>query len=103
MIGVGKAAKLLGVSVKTLQRWEREGRLVPVARTNTNRRLYTEAQLQEFAGLRNAGMRAGRVVAYYCVSSAAQKPDLANQRKVLEELLRGVWQTSISLRKLAAA
>jgi len=41
-MSTGKAAKLLGVSVKTLQRWEREGRLIPVARTDSNRRLYTE-------------------------------------------------------------
>jgi len=39
-ISTGKAAKPLGVSVKTLQRWEREGRLVPMARTDSNRRLY---------------------------------------------------------------
>jgi transposase len=43
-ISTGNAAKLLGVSVKTLQRWEREGRLIPVARTDSNRRLYTETQ-----------------------------------------------------------
>ena len=49
-----KAAKLLGVLVKTLQRWEREGRLIPVARTDSNRRLYTETQIREFIGLRQA-------------------------------------------------
>ena len=53
-MSTGKAAKLLGVSVKTLQRWEREGRLVPVARTDSNRRLYTETQIREFIGLRQA-------------------------------------------------
>jgi DNA-binding transcriptional MerR regulator len=31
-MGTGQAAKLLGITVKTLQRWEREGRLVPAAR-----------------------------------------------------------------------
>ncbi|SEQ24556.1 DNA binding domain-containing protein, excisionase family, partial [Ectothiorhodospira magna] len=30
-MSTGKAAKRLGVSVKTLQRWDREGRLVPAA------------------------------------------------------------------------
>ncbi|WP_420826326.1 MerR family DNA-binding transcriptional regulator, partial [Rhabdochromatium marinum] len=39
-MSTGKAAKLLGVTVKTVQRWEREGRLIPVARTDSNRRLY---------------------------------------------------------------
>ncbi len=36
---IGKAAKLLGVTVKTLQRWDREGRLIPATRTDTHRRL----------------------------------------------------------------
>jgi len=31
-IAISKAAEMVGVTVKTLQRWEREGRLVPVAR-----------------------------------------------------------------------
>jgi predicted site-specific integrase-resolvase len=39
-LSTGKAARMLGVAVKTLQRWEREGRLIPVARTDSNRRLY---------------------------------------------------------------
>jgi predicted site-specific integrase-resolvase len=86
-MSTGKAAKLLGVSVKTLQRWEREGRLIPVARTNTNRRLYTESQLREFLGLRNRVSEPTRLIAYCRVSRAAQKPDLAKQRRVLEEFV----------------
>jgi predicted site-specific integrase-resolvase len=86
-LSTGKAAKLLGVSVKTLQRWEREGRLIPVARTDSNRRLYTEAQIREFIGLRQANHAPTKLVAYCRVSSAAQKPDLANQRRVLEEFV----------------
>lgn len=85
-MSTGKAAKLLGVSVKTLQRWEREGRMIPAARTVGNRRLYTESQLREFIGLRNAS-EPTRLIAYCRVSSAAQKPDLFNQRKVLEEFV----------------
>jgi DNA-binding transcriptional MerR regulator len=38
----GKAAKLLGVAVKMVQRWEREGRLIAIARTDGKRRLYAE-------------------------------------------------------------
>ena len=86
-MSTGKAAKRLGVSVKTLQRWEREGRLIPVARTDSNRRLYTETQLREFIGWRQAPERPTRLVAYCRVSSAAQKPDLAHQRRVLEEFV----------------
>ena len=87
-MSTGKAAKLLGISVKTLQRWEREGRLIPAARTDSNRRLYTESQLREFQGIRQSGgVTPARLVAYCRVSSAAQKPDLANQRRVLEEFV----------------
>ncbi|WP_404990789.1 MerR family DNA-binding transcriptional regulator [Cupriavidus pauculus] len=73
----GAAAELLGVSVKTMQRWERERRLIPAARSDSNRRVYTESQLEEFRGLR--GTRHSdptRLVAYCRVSSAAQRPDL---------------------------
>lgn len=49
-MSTGKAAQLMGCSVKTLQRWEREGRLIPAARTDSNRRLYTETQIREFIG-----------------------------------------------------
>ena len=69
----GKAAKLLGVSVKTLQRWEREGRLLPIARTDSNRRLYTEAQIREFIGLRQAVSEPTRLIAYCQVSSKANR------------------------------
>ncbi|MBK5941839.1 IS607 family transposase [Halochromatium roseum] len=86
-MSTGKAAKRLGVSVKTLQRWEREGRLIPVARTDSNRRLYTETQLREFIGWQQGPERPTRLVAYCRVSSTAQKPDLANQRRVLEEFV----------------
>ena len=83
-MGTGAAAKLLGTTVKTLQRWEREGRLVPVARTASNRRRYTEAQLRAFLRLPSRALPC-RVVAYCRVSSAAQRPDLVNQRRVLEQ------------------
>ena len=43
---VSKAAEKLGVSVKTLQRWDRDGKLV-ASRTPSNRRYYTEEQLKE--------------------------------------------------------
>ncbi len=76
-ISASKAAKLLGITVKTLQRWEREKRLIPIARSNTNRRLYTISQIRTFIGLKQSGGREPtRVVAYCRVSSAAQKPIL---------------------------
>jgi predicted site-specific integrase-resolvase len=71
-----------------VQRWEREKKLVPFARTVNNRRLYTLSQIRNFIGLKQTnGRDASRMVAYCRVSSAAQKPDLHNQRRVLEEFV----------------
>jgi len=40
-------AEMINVSVKTLQRWDREGILI-ARRTPTNRRYYTAAQYEEY-------------------------------------------------------
>ena len=49
---VGEFAKLIGVSVKTLQRWDRDGVLI-AHRTLTNRRYYTDADYQKCRGDEN--------------------------------------------------
>jgi len=84
---IGKAAKFLGVTVKTLQRWDRERKLIPMARSQSNRRLYTEQQLREFYRRRDEPAIPKRLIAYCRVSSQAQKPDLVKQRRVLEEFI----------------
>ena len=43
-------AELLGVSVKTLQRWDREG-ILKADRTPTDRRYYTYDQYLQFKGM----------------------------------------------------
>ena len=43
-------AELLGVSVKTLQRWDREG-ILKANRTPTDRRYYTYEQYLQFKGI----------------------------------------------------
>jgi predicted site-specific integrase-resolvase len=47
----------------------------------------TESQIRQFIGLQQAGHAPTRLVAYCRVSSAGQKPDLAKQRRVLEEFV----------------
>jgi excisionase family DNA binding protein len=47
---IRKAAEYLGYKVKTLQKWDRDGKLV-AGRTKTGRRVYTEEQLEEFLGI----------------------------------------------------
>jgi putative resolvase len=79
---IAQFARRVGVSVKTLQRWDREGRLTPT-RTPTNRRVYTDEHLYQVLPQRQSAERA--TVVYMRVSSQAQKPALANQRRVLED------------------
>ena len=79
---VRQFANLIGVSVNTLQRWDREGRL-KAQRTPGNRRVYTDEHL----AFVHKGSRPTKrmTTAYARVSSQAQKPDLDNQVRVLEQ------------------
>jgi len=79
---VSEFAKELGLSVKTIQRWDRSGKLKPIARTPSNRRLYTSDQLDGLLNKKRIIKRS--VVVYARVSSNGQKPDLENQVKALE-------------------
>lgn len=76
MIRLNEMAKRLNVSVKTLQRWDREGILI-AKRTPTDRRYYTEDQYLEYIGSSTKSKR--KTIAYVRVSSANQKDDLRNQ------------------------
>jgi predicted site-specific integrase-resolvase len=80
---IRQASKLMGVTVKTLQRWDRDGKLV-ASRTPTGRRVYTVEQLRSVTRLSSPRI-ARKPVAYLRVSSQAQRTDLKNQRKVAEE------------------
>src|SRR5215471_5351523 len=70
----GKAAKLLGVSVITLQQWDRDGKL-KASRSPSGRRFYTDAQIRAYRA--ELPPRIERLcIAYVRVSSQAQRPDL---------------------------
>ena len=75
-------AELLNVSVKTLQRWDRDGILI-AKRTPTDRRYYTYDQYLEFKGVKNDTTR--KIVIYTRVSTNNQKDDLLNQVKFLQD------------------
>ena len=47
-------ANLLGVTVNTLQRWDREGKF-KAYRNAANRRYYTQEQLNKFLGMKIPG------------------------------------------------
>lgn len=69
-------AKRLGVTVKTLQRWDNSGILI-AKRSPNNRRYYTEEQYLEYVGESINNVR--KIVAYARVSNSGQKNDLKNQ------------------------
>ena len=69
-------AELLGVSVKTLQRWDREG-ILKANRTPTDRRYYTYDQYLQFKGI-NIEHDKRKVVIY-------ARDNLKNMKKILHK------------------
>ena len=81
---VGEFAKLLNVTVKTLQNWDKQGTL-KAYRTPTNQRFYTEEQLNQVLNLSNNNQdEKQRLKIGYCrVSTPNQKNSLENQEEYL--------------------
>ena len=69
-------SELVGKSVKTLQRWDREGILTSY-RSPSNRRYYTQSQYNEYMGITKSEDKIN--VIYTRVSSKNQEDDLKNQ------------------------
>lgn len=82
IVGISEAAKLLGVSVVTLRRWEASGRLVAEHTVGGHRR-YDLAKLKP-ERFRAEDSAPRRTIAYARVSSHDQKDDLERQKQVLE-------------------
>lgn len=82
-------AEQVGVSVETLRRWDRTGKL-PAKRTPSNHRYYTEEDLAVAKGLKPT-VENRSIVVYCRVSSQKQKSELANQKYSMEQfcLARG--------------
>ena len=76
-------AELLGVSVKTLQRWDRDG-ILKENRTPTDRRYYTYDQYLQFKGIQTENDIRDTVI-YARVSTRNQKDDLQNQVEFLKQ------------------
>lgn len=76
MLKPKEMAERLGVTVRTLQIWDKKGTL-KAYRTPTNRRYYTEEQYLNYIGQSSTTKR--KNVAYARVSTSGQKDDLKNQ------------------------
>ncbi len=75
-------AEIIGVSVKTLQRWDRDG-ILKTYRTSKDRRYYTDKQYAEYTGKKE--LNSGKTVIYARVSGNNQKDDLNNQIEFLKQ------------------
>ena len=82
LVSIGEAAKVLGVSISTLRRWDAAGKLSP-GQTPGGHRRYDLAQLRP-GDVRAASDARRRTIAYARVSSHDQKDDLERQKQVLE-------------------
>ncbi len=82
LLNISEAAEILGVSISTLRRWEREGKLIPDVRTKGRQRRYKITSLLPETKRKMGYER--KTIAYTRVSSNDQKEDLERQKKTLE-------------------
>jgi putative resolvase len=88
-LSIGEAAKLKGVSISTLRRWEAEGKLMPERTANGHRRY----ELAQLLGIKS---ELSYTIGYCRVSSHDQKEDLVRQKQVLELFCASAgWQYEI--------
>ena len=76
---------MVGRTVQTLQRWDREG-ILTAHRTITHRRFYTHDQYLQIIGKKATEKK---IVTYCRVSSSGQKKDLENQKHAVEQFCIG--------------
>lgn len=79
-IKIGEAAKILGVSIQTLRRWEESAYLVPSRKSKGKTRYYDIDQLTGKHSSKN-----DLTIAYARVSSHDQKEDLKRQAQMLTQ------------------
>ncbi|MCT7830515.1 MAG: IS607 family transposase, partial [Lactobacillus iners] len=78
----------LGVTVRTLQNWDRKG-IFPAHRTPTNKRYYTEQDYLKYINDHSDPKLKdkGKIVGYARVSTVNQKDDLKDQEKFIREFV----------------
>lgn len=82
---IHEVAKKLGVTVKTLQRWDNSG-VFKARRTPTNHRYYTEEDILKYQGL-NLDTPKRKTVAYIRLSSHGQTSDLKYQTEFIRNFV----------------
>ena len=95
-IAIGKVARLLGVSITTLRRWDTKGTLNSTFRTPGGHRCYRFTNIQAFISGEELAINnestgnnlRPRAVTYARVSAAKQKDDLFRQEVHLHEYVK---------------
>ena len=87
-----QASEILGVHPKTIQKWDREGK-IKVVRTPGGRRRIPESEIKRLLGIKEEN---GLIIGYARVFSYTQKDDLERQIEAIKEYARERgWQIQI--------
>ena len=76
---IKEAKKLLGVTTRTIQRWDKDGK-IKVIRTIGGRRRIPESEIKRILGLREERV----IIGYARVSSSTQRDDLERQKQLIQ-------------------
>jgi len=82
-ISIGKAASLLGVSLSTMYRWLKSGKITASFRTFGNHRRFLFSDISKISKSNENNSDHKPVIAYARVSSHKKKNDLKNQKQYL--------------------
>ncbi|MFA4645819.1 IS607 family transposase [Pyrococcus kukulkanii] len=78
-----EASRILGVTVKTLQNWDKQGK-IRVIRTPGGRRRIPESEIKRILGIQEER----KIIGYARVSSRTQKDDLERQVQAIQQYAR---------------
>jgi Predicted site-specific integrase-resolvase len=91
MLSIGDAARLIGVTVGTLRRWHKAGKLVPRHRTAGGHRRYDGSDVDKLSATTE---HPERTLCYARVSSHDQKDDLGRQIERIESYCASMgWES----------
>jgi excisionase family DNA binding protein len=91
-VSIGQAARLLGVSVITLRRWDKSGKLCTI-KTEGGHRRYDITKINPSLLSKTCIDDNRKTIAYARVSSHDQRTDLERQKQVLElYCIKNGWQ-----------
>ncbi len=80
-VSIGQVSKILGISLSTIYRWEKLGKIKHCFRTIGNNRRYLKSSIDKISNLENNHKK---TIAYARVSTHKQKNDLENQKSFLK-------------------